>query len=148
MVNIKDVKDKDPLSCTISAVHLAHNSEVIMGAMVSQITSLTIVYSTVYSGVDQRKHQSSTLLAFVRGIHRWPVSSPHKVSVTRNMFPFNDVIMSVGWAEPVALLYGTWDLLMFMYVCQVRTLDLGDSTPTQNNHSRNSRTTIMYLAIY
>ena len=48
-----------------------------MGAMAFQITNLTIVYSTVYSGVDQRKHQSSTSLAFVRGIHRWPVNSPH-----------------------------------------------------------------------
>ena len=44
--------------------------DVIMGATASQITSLTIVYSTVYSGVDQRKHQSSASLVFVRGIHR------------------------------------------------------------------------------
>ena len=55
-----------------------HNSDVIMGAMESQITSVTIVYSTVYSGADQRKHQSSASLAFVRGIHRWPVNSPEK----------------------------------------------------------------------
>ena len=55
-----------------------HYSDVIMRAMVSQITSLTIVYSTVYSGADQRKHQDSTSLAFVQGIHRWPVNSPHK----------------------------------------------------------------------
>ena len=40
-----------------------------MSTMASQITSLTIVYSTIYSGVDQRKHQSSASLAFVRGIH-------------------------------------------------------------------------------
>ena len=46
-----------------------------MGAMASQITRLTIVYSTVYSGADQRKHQTSASLAFVRGIHRWPVKS-------------------------------------------------------------------------
>ena len=64
-----------------------------MGAMASQITSLTIVYSTVYSGSNQRKHQSSTSLAFVRGIHRWPVNSPHKGPVTRKMFPFGDVII-------------------------------------------------------
>ena len=57
-----------------------------MCAMASQITSLTIVYSTVYSGVDQRKNQSSASLAFVRGIHRWPVNSPHKWPVTRKMF--------------------------------------------------------------
>ena len=55
-----------------------------MGTMASQITSLTIVYLTVYLGADQRKHQSSASLAFVRGIHRSPVK----------MFPFDDVIMS------------------------------------------------------
>ena len=72
-----------------------HYSDVIMGAMVSQITSLAIVYSAVYSGVDQRKHQSSASLAFVRGIHRWPVNSPHKWPVTRKLFPFDDVIMNM-----------------------------------------------------
>ena len=60
------------------------------------ITSITIVYLTVYSGADQRKHQSSASLAFVRGIHRWPVNSPHKGPVTRKMFPFDDVIMAVA----------------------------------------------------
>ena len=69
-------------------------SDIIMGAMASQLTSLAIVYSTVYSGADQRKHQSSASLAFVRGIHRWPVNSPHKGPVTRKMFPFDDVIMN------------------------------------------------------
>ena len=57
---------------------VCHHNAVIMGAMSSQITSLTIVYSTVHSGADQRKHRSSASLAFVRGIHRWPVNSPHK----------------------------------------------------------------------
>ena len=69
-----------------------HYIDVIMGAIATQITSLTIVYSTVYSGADQRKHQSSAL-AFVWGIHRGPVNSPHKWPVTRTMFPFDDVIM-------------------------------------------------------
>ena len=64
-----------------------------MGAMASQITSLTVVYATIYSGPDQWKHQSSASLAYVWGIHRWPVNSPHKGPVTRNMFPFDDVIM-------------------------------------------------------
>ena len=60
-----------------------------MGAIASQITSLTIVYSIVYSDADQRKHQSSASLAFVRGIYRWPVNSPHKRPVTRKMFFFS-----------------------------------------------------------
>ena len=64
-----------------------------MGGVASQITSIAIDYSTVYSALDQRKHQSSASLAFVRGIHRWPVNSPHKGLVTRKMFPFDDVIM-------------------------------------------------------
>ena len=71
-----------------------HYTDVIMGAIASQITSFTIVYSTVYSGADQRKHQSSASLAFVRGIHRKPVNSLHKWPVTRKMFPFYDVVMS------------------------------------------------------
>ena len=70
-----------------------HYNDVTMSAMASQITSFTIVYSTVYSGADQRKHQSSASLAFVRGIHRWPLNSPHTWPVTWKMFPFDDVIM-------------------------------------------------------
>ena len=65
----------------------------VMVAIAFQITSLTIVYSTVYSDADQRKLQSSASLAFVRGIHRGPVNSPHKWPATRKMFPFDDVIM-------------------------------------------------------
>ena len=64
-------------------------SDVTISAMASEITSLTIVYSTVYAGEDQRRHQSSASLASVRG----PVNSPHKGPVTRKMFPFDDVIM-------------------------------------------------------
>ena len=70
-----------------------HYNGVIMGAIASQITSLTIVFSTVYLDTDQRKHQSSASLSFVRGIHRGPVNSPHKWPVTRKMLPFDDVIM-------------------------------------------------------
>ena len=70
-----------------------HYGDVIMGAMASQITSLTIVYLAVYTRADQRKHQSSASLAFVRGIHRGPVNSPHKWPVTRKMFPLDDITM-------------------------------------------------------
>ena len=77
----------------VNVLMITHYNDVIMGEMASQITGLTIVYSTVYS--DQRKHhQSSASLAFVWGIHRWPVNSPHKGPVTRKMFPFDDVIMN------------------------------------------------------
>ena len=72
-----------------------HYDDVIMTMLASQITSLTVVYSIVYSGVNQRKHQSSASLAFVREIHRGPVNFPHKWPVTRKMFPFDDVIMQV-----------------------------------------------------
>ena len=70
-----------------------HYGDVIMSTMASQITSVSLVYSTICSNADQRKHESSASLAFVRGIHRWLVNSPHKGPVTRKMFPFDDVIM-------------------------------------------------------
>ena len=63
-----------------------HYCDVIMGAMVSQTTSLTIVYPIVHSGADQRKYQRSASLAFVWEIHRWPVNSLHKWPVTRKCF--------------------------------------------------------------
>ena len=63
----------------ITRLYNQHYKDVIMGTMASQITSLTdIVYPAVYSGEGQRKHQSYGSLAFVQGIHRWPVNSPHK----------------------------------------------------------------------
>ena len=74
-----------------------HYNDVIMSAMASQITSLAIVCSIVYLGANQRKLQSSASLPFVRGIHRWPVNSPHKRQVTRKMLPFYDVIMATGY---------------------------------------------------
>ena len=58
----KSKTGEKPLSALIS---------IIMSAMASQVTSLTIVYSTVYSDADQRKYQNSASLAFVRGIHRY-----------------------------------------------------------------------------
>ena len=79
-----------PASCS----PVLHYSDVIMSVMASQIIGVSIVHSTVSSGADQRKLQSSASLAFVRGICRWPVNSPHKGLVTRKMFPFDDVIMS------------------------------------------------------
>ena len=63
-----------------------HYSDIIMGAMKFQITSLAVVYSTVYSGADQGKLQISASLAFVWGIHQWPVNSQHKGPVTRKFF--------------------------------------------------------------
>ena len=83
-------------------IQYQHYSDIISGAMASQITSLTIVYSTLYSGADQRKHQSSASLAFVRGSHRWPVNSPHKWPVTRKMF------LSIWWRHHDLSSLGQW----------------------------------------
>ena len=76
-----------------------HYGDVIMGTVASKINSLTIFYSTVYSGAIQRKHQSSASLAFVPGIHRGPVNSLHKWPVTWKMFPFDDVIMGIKLSQ-------------------------------------------------
>ena len=104
-----------------------HHSDLIMGAIVSQITSLTIVYSTVYSDADQRKHQSSASLAFVWGIHRGPVNSPHKRPVTRKMFSFDDFIMR--WFEtPSHSLWRHWN-------ADTITWANGDSLPIKPIHT-------------
>ena len=98
---------------------LAHYDDVIMSTIASQITSLAIVYSTIYSRADQSKLQSSASLAFVWGIHRGPVNSPQKWPVTRKMFPFDDVIMfrrfhrlSAGGFSPQKL-RSSFDVLFF-----------------------------------
>ena len=91
-----------PHTCIAPTTHATgtrHYSDIIKSTVASQITSLSIVYSTVYSDADQRNHLSSASLAFVQGIHRGPVNSEHKWPVTRKMFPFDDVIMN---AKPAA----------------------------------------------
>ena len=92
-----------------------------MSPMASQITSLTIVYSTVYSGADQRKHQSSASLVFVWGIHRWPVNSPQKWPVTQKMFPFDDDIMHGVhmWTSHISVRCEVWDTTIHLISCRL-----------------------------
>ena len=78
-----------------------HYSDVIMSAMASQITGLSIVSSIACSGADQRKHQNSASLAFVRGIHQWPVGSPHIGPVTRECFH----LVTSSWITVVGVYY-------------------------------------------
>ena len=80
--------------CKINPDRATHYNDVIMTTMASQITSVAVVYSIVYSDADQRKYQNSASLAFVWWIHRGPVNSPHKRPETRKMSPFDDVIIS------------------------------------------------------
>ena len=118
-----------------SAHRIKHYDDVTMSLMASQITSLTIVYSTVYSGADQRKHQSSVSLAFVRRIHRGPVNSPHKWPVTRKIFPFDDVIMQCP-----CLLWGTiWTTCVISVLRTVRKFGNNFAFPKifQHHKSKN-----------
>ena len=85
------------MACQSTLRMLSHYSNAIISAMASQTTSISIVYSTIYWGADQRKHKNSASLGFVRGIHRWPLNSPHKGPVTRKMFSFDVVIMTKKW---------------------------------------------------
>ena len=78
-----------------------------MGTIASQITSLTMVFSTVYLDTDRRKHQCSASLAIVRGIHWRPVISPHKWPVTRKMLPLDDIIMNCR-SFPIIKLYALY----------------------------------------
>ena len=99
-----------------------HYSDVIMSGMATQITSLTILYATVYSGADQRKHQRSASLVCVRGIHRWPVNSPHKWPVTLEMFPFDDVIL--GCQRPC---FFPWSVVLINIVWHCKWLIFSSS---------------------
>ena len=92
-----------------------HYSDVIMSAIASQITAASILFLTVCSDANQRKHQWSASLAFhddvikwkhfqrywpfVRGIHRSPVNSPHQGPVTRPDLRLNKRLskQSCGW---------------------------------------------------
>ena len=87
-----------------------------MSMVASQITGVLTVYSMVCSVADQRKHQSSTSLAFLRGIHQWPMNSPHKGPVTRKMFPFDDIIMNKDFScyPPLWTFMLTTDVLINM----------------------------------
>ena len=76
-----------------------HYDDVIMTTIASQITSLTVVYSTVYSDADQSKHQKLRVTGLCVGNSPGPVNSPHKGPVTRKMFPFDDVIMRIQKLE-------------------------------------------------
>ena len=70
-----------------------------MTTMASQITSLTVVYSIVYSGADQRKHQSSASLAFVRGIHRSTGEFPVQRASNAENVSIDDVIMCITFCK-------------------------------------------------
>ena len=86
-------------------------SDIIMSTMASQVTSASIVCLVVGLGRVQRKHQISALLAFVRGIHRWPDDSPHKGPVTPTNFPFDNAIMLKGMIElRVKLPWPAWPI--------------------------------------
>ena len=96
---------------------MCHYSDVIMSAMASQITSLMIVSSTVYSDADQRKHQSSASLAFLGGIHLSPVNSPHKRPVMREMLPYDDAIMTYITADKKSVIVWCNACCIFINPC-------------------------------
>ena len=114
---------------SIVTLYVLYNNDVIMSAIASQITGLMIIYSAVYSGADQRKHQSSSSLAFLRGMIG---EFPHKCPVTRNMLPFDDVIMKLFTAS--------------IKVCTIHIIppywrDAGSWNP----FSRKQRTNLFYI---
>ena len=89
-----------------------HYIDVIMSAIASQITGVSIVYSTVCSGLDQRKHQSSASLAFVRGFHQWPVNSLQKGQQRETCFHF--MTSSCDTDSPV-IMRSSSDICMYVY---------------------------------
>ena len=116
-VTNKILADRQISSFPTRARRTVYYNNVIMGAMASQITGLTIVYSTVYSGADQRK-QSSASLAFVLVAGEYPAqmaSNAENVSIwwhhhgkwmfhqfpIKNKFPFLfDLWQIIGLVRP------------------------------------------------
>ena len=92
--------------CNKDYYYYYYYNDVVMSVMASQITGVSIVYSTVCSGADQRKHQSSASLALVRGIHRWPMNSSHKGPVTGKCFH----LMTSSWKT--RRLWKGWDICL------------------------------------
>ena len=129
---------------------LNHYSDVIMGAMASLIPGVSIVYSTVCSGADQRKHQRSASLAFVRGIHRWPVNSPHKGPVMRTMFPLDDVFIhdktccKTHYSTHCCTIYS----MPMSSECQTQACRVENIKPLFRLRKRSGDINICYLRIY
>ena len=123
---------------------VTHYNDVIMDTIASQITSLTTVYSIVYSDADKGNHQSSASLAFVRVIHRGPVNSPHKWTVTRKMFPFDDVIMQIHWL----MRHHTQRLMSYIHIFTIFRfiIVIADGISPSRSHYRPSH--LWYIYIY
>ena len=102
-----------------------HYSDVIMNAIALQIIGVSIVCSSVFFRRRSKKHQSSALLAFVSGIHQWPMDSPHRGPVTRKMFPFDDIIMIISDAPPgnIALKRASWQSSEYKETPALRGVD-------------------------
>ena len=90
-----------------------HYIDVRMSAVTSKITSLTIVYS-IYSGADERKHQTAASLALVMGIHRWPMDSPHKGPVKRKKFLLMTSSLWGWWCWWMMRWWWWWWMIMMM----------------------------------
>ena len=106
-----------------SGMSLSHNYDVIMSGMVSPFTSLTSVYSTVYSGADQRKHQRSASLAFVRGIYRW--IHPQRASNAENV--------SIWWRHhPRLTIVCKFNVIMTIYATCASYILVIFCCPTDN----------------
>ena len=101
-----------------ATLHRTHYSDVILSAIASQLTGVSIIYSTASSDADQRKHQSFASLAFVRVIHRSPVNYPHKRPVTGKMFSLDDVIMQNKHKASIyqSMFYSPWLGVMWRHI--------------------------------
>ena len=110
---------------------IPHYDDVRMGAIASQITSLAIVYSAFYSGVDQRKHQSSASLAFVWGIHRDRWIPRTKGQLRGKCFHF----MTSSCASILSLSGPWFNIKMLSY--QYRKSHCGDKTVVRSSYLHN-----------
>ena len=123
---------KRPAFSYVSLGMIWYYIDVIMTTMASQITSLTVVYAIVYSGADQRKHQSSASLAFMRGIH-WDRWIPHTKGQLRGKC-FH--LMTSSWVW-----YG-------MVLCDVMWQDTTHYTLTYGMHIYRQDMATRFLSVF
>ena len=125
-----------------------HNNDVIMSVMTSQITGVSILCFTVCS--TDKKHQSVTGL--FKGIHRWPMHSPPKGTVTRKMFSSDDVVMLqlLGNVTNLPILLGIAPLMArpCVYMCKIDLCLTTAPTTTRERYAYSLECTVCEFACF
>ena len=121
----------DPISNMTVSLLTNYGDDGIMSAMASEITGVVIVFTTVGSGAYEK---ASRLCVFVRGIHRWPVNSPHKRPITQKMFPLDDYIMTYRSAKICQWATSYFTVISIKKIKYYKLLSISRNTIVNNDY--------------